>query len=118
MCVLAFASAVGFVSWFRWDRSRNRGYTWGYWGEFNTVSNAVARLPGIAISKAYYNYDLTLEEFGFDILSVEKRTLHIGFEENDPTRELSGDELRAALLKQIREQSSKPATSWLDAPPK
>jgi len=85
VCVLAFVFAVGFIPWYSWDRSRNRGHTWGYWGEFNTVSNTLAQLPGVIIIKVYCNRDLTLEEFGFDILTAEKQKLHIGFDENDPT---------------------------------
>jgi hypothetical protein len=101
-CVLA----VGFIAWYRWDTSRNRGHKWGYWGEFNTVSNSLARLPGVTISGAYCNQDVSLEEFGFDILTSQKQKIHVDFDENDPARRLSGDDLRAALLKRIREQSS------------
>jgi hypothetical protein len=97
---------IAYVSWDRWDAAKNRGHMWGYWGQFNTVSNALAGIPGITILKPYYNADITLEEFGFDVTTSEGRKLHIGFEERDPTRKLSGAELERALLKLIRKQAS------------
>jgi hypothetical protein len=109
--VLVIVLGVGFISLYRWDSVRNRGHKWGYWGEFNTVSNALATLPGVTILNAYCNQDVTLEEFGFDILTAQKQKLHIGFDENDPGRVLSGEALRAALLSQIQKQSSTQATT-------
>ena len=53
---------------YRWDASINRGHTWGYWGEFNTISNSLAKLPGVNITAPWYNADVTLEEFGFDVV--------------------------------------------------
>src|SRR5689334_9915447 len=52
----------------RWDEPKNHGLSWGYWGEFNTVSKALAQVPGVTISQSWCNADfLALEEFGFDI---------------------------------------------------
>jgi hypothetical protein len=31
---------VGFILWYRWDSGTNHGYHFGYYGEFNRVSNA------------------------------------------------------------------------------
>src|SRR5215471_1725065 len=68
-----FGAAVLFlvaaVLWYRWDSATNRGYKRGYWGQFNTVSNELSALPGVIIVKPWYNADLTLEEFGFDLLT-------------------------------------------------
>jgi len=36
--VVAF---VGFVLYYRWDSGTNHGYQFGYYGEFNRVSNAL-----------------------------------------------------------------------------
>jgi hypothetical protein len=102
VCILA----VGFIGWYRWDTSRNRGHSWGYWGEFNTVSNTLAQLPGVTIVKAYCNQDVSLEEFGFEIRTSQKQEIKLFFSENDPTRSLSGNKLRAALVKQIQKESS------------
>ena len=45
---MALAALVAaFVLGYRWDAATNRGHTWGYWGEFNTVSNSLAKLPGV-----------------------------------------------------------------------
>ena len=90
----------------RWDEGTNRGCTWGYWGEFNTVSNCVAKLPGVTVVKAWWNADfLVLEEFGFDILTHGKE-VSLGFGEKDPTRRLSGPKLERALLEMISKESS------------
>jgi len=102
VCILA----VGFIAWYRWDTSRNRGHRWGYWGEFNTISNTLAQLPGVTIVKAHCNEDVTLEEFWFEIRTLQKQEINLSFGENDPTRRLSGDQLHAALLKQIQKESS------------
>jgi hypothetical protein len=58
---------VVFILWYRWDSTRNRGFTFGYYGEFNTVRNAVKALPGVTVEKFGYNADVTLDEFYFTI---------------------------------------------------
>jgi hypothetical protein len=88
------------------DERKNRGYTWGYWGEFNTVSNCLAKLPGVTVTKAWQNADfLKLEEFGFDALA-QGRQISLLFGEKDPARRLSGRNLERALLEMIGKQSS------------
>src|SRR6266576_1285013 len=59
------------IVWYRWDSGTNHGYTFGYWGQFNTVSNSLSKLSGITILKASCNADVTLEEFGFEVLTPE-----------------------------------------------
>ncbi|MEI7729030.1 MAG: hypothetical protein WCO56_05645 [Verrucomicrobiota bacterium] len=51
------------ILWCRWDSETNHGFSWGYWGQFNTVSNSLARLPGVTIVKFGCNTDVTMEEF-------------------------------------------------------
>jgi hypothetical protein len=88
------------------DERKNRGYTWGYWGEFNTVSNCLAKLPGVTVTKAWQNADfLNLEEFGFDVLA-QGRQVSLVFGEKDPARKLSGRNLERVLLEMIGKQSS------------
>ena len=109
-----FGAAVLFlvaaVLWYRWDSATNRGYKRGYWGQFNTVSNELSALPGVIIVKPWYNADLTLEEFGFDLLTQGERVT-LAFGEKDPIRRLSGQQLRKALLEQIAKQISNHAGS-------
>src|SRR5437899_10724714 len=97
-CIIVFT--VGFLLWYRWDSSANRGYHFGYYGEFNTVSNALSALPGVVITNSWHNADVTLEEFGFDLL-WKGRELKIFFGARDPVRELSGADLQRALAKLI-----------------
>jgi hypothetical protein len=66
MLVMGVIALSCLICWERWDEQRNRGFTWGYWGEFNTVSNSLARLPGVTAVKGWCNADfLVLEEMGF-----------------------------------------------------
>jgi hypothetical protein len=100
------------VLWYRWDSGTNHGYSLGYWGQFNTVSNALAKLPGVTIVKSGANADVTMEEFGFDITTAEGRQVHVWFSETDPIRKLSGEALPKALTEKIRKESSnQPAVS-------
>ncbi len=101
--VILFITAI---VWYRWDSGTNHGYSWGYWGQFNTVSNSLARLPGVSIIKFGCNADVTMEEFGFDILTSEGRSVHVWFGERDPIRKLSGEALSTALLDKIKKESS------------
>ena len=96
---------VTVILWYRWDSGANRGYSWGYWGQFNAVSNALAKIPGVTIVKSGCNADVTMEEFGFDITTAEGRQVHVWFGETDPIRKLSGDALSKALIEKIRKES-------------
>ena len=42
---------IACILWYRWDSRTNHGYIWGYWGQFNAVSNSLAKLPGVTIVK-------------------------------------------------------------------
>ena len=53
----------------------------------------------------WYNADVTLEEFGFDIL-VQGRQVKLAFGERDPVRSLSGHRLERALMEMIRKEAS------------
>ena len=104
--IMALAALVAaFVLGYRWDAATNRGHTWGYWGEFNTVSNSLAKLPGVTITAPWYNADVTLEEFGFDVV-VQGHQVKLAFGEKDPIRSLSRERLQKALTEQIGKQSS------------
>src|SRR5438552_8519642 len=101
--IAALIAALGFG--YRWDSARNRGHTWGYWGELNSVSNTLLKIPGVTIVRPWYNADVTLEEFGFDIL-VQGRQVKLAFGERDPVRSLSGHRLERALMEMIRKEAS------------
>ncbi|HWQ90236.1 MAG TPA: hypothetical protein VN673_01100 [Clostridia bacterium] len=95
---------------YRWDSGTNHGYSWGYWGQFNTVSNALAAIPGLKIVKSGCNADVIMEEFGFDVTTGEGHQVHVWFSETDPVRKLSGGALSKALQHKIKkEASNKPA---------
>ena len=90
------------IFYYRWDSGRNRGHTYGYFGEFNTVSNALAKINGVTIQSSWHNADVTLEEFGFDYATADGRVRKISFGEKSPIRVLAGDKLDDALIQEIQ----------------
>src|SRR5437763_17104627 len=102
-------TALGaFFFWYRFDSARNRGYQFGYYGDYNRVSNALASIPGVTVTNTWMNNDITLEEFAFGILTGEGKSLEILIAERDPIRQLSGPPLVEALKTRITAQSSMP----------
>ena len=97
---------IVFILWYRWDSGTNHGYTWGYWGQFNTISNSLAKLPGVTIVKCGWNADVTMEEFEFDIVTANGRQIKVQFDGDAPIRKLSGNALSEALLETINEPST------------
>jgi hypothetical protein len=107
--LLAIATMFfAFVFWYRWDSETNHGLTFGYWRAYNNISNSIAQLPGVTIVGTGYNADVTLEEFGFDVKDQNSRVLKIWFNEEDPIRKMTGDQLKSALTKKINEAPSTP----------
>ena len=96
---------VGFVLWYRWDSGTNHGFRFGYYGDFNRVSNALASIPGITITQAWHNCDVTLEEFGFTATNRMGESFRITVGERDPIRRLSGDSLVQALQTEVAKKS-------------
>ena len=90
----------GFLGWSSWDASRNRGREFGYYGEFNRVSNALASIPGVTVTQSWHNHDITLEEFGFG-LTVTGQPVVFLFEETDPIRSMRPEAKVAALRARI-----------------
>jgi hypothetical protein len=101
---------VGFLVWYGWDSRKNHGFAFGYYGQFNTVSNAVAQLPGVRITYAGYNGDITLEEIFFEV-DRDGRHLKIFISEQDPLRRMSGVNLEKALSELIEKESAAQAAN-------
>lgn len=100
---------VAFIGWYRWDSALNRGFEFGYFGVFNRVQHALAAIPGVTITRDWANPDVTLEEFGFTITTSAGQTQHLDFQESDPIRDLSGQQLTASLTARIQQKT--PSTS-------
>ena len=92
---------VALILWYRWDSETNHGLAFGYYSQYNTVSNALSRIPGASIVATGYNADVTLEEFGFDVKTASGSILHVWFNEDDPIRRMSGEQLRKVLTTKI-----------------
>lgn len=95
---------VGFVLWYRWDSGTNHGFQFGYYGEFNRVSNALASIPSITVTQAWHNCDVTLEEFGFTTTTSSGEPVRLFFGERNHIRTLSGDSLVQALQTEIQKK--------------
>jgi hypothetical protein len=80
------------------DRSTNLGLTVGYYGELNKLTAAFKSLPDVSVEAVGYNPDLTLEEIWFRIKHSQVPR-YIPIAEDDPIRELSGEELKTALAR-------------------
>jgi len=83
----------------------NNGKESGYYGDFNRASNALMAIPGIQITNFWMNPDITLEEFGFDVITLTGQPVHIAFGERDPRRKLSRNQLCAALATEITQRT-------------
>jgi hypothetical protein len=106
LTVITIALGAFFV-WNRWDASQNRGYTFGYWGQFNTVGNALSEIPDIAVIGGGGNEDITFEEFMYKVETAEGQKISLLFAERDPIRKMSSRRLTEALLKKIEAESLK-----------
>ena len=87
LSLLAFGTAAlaSLVLFYRWDSAANHGLQWGYWGDFNRTSSALASISGVKITEHWAHRDVFLEEFGFTLqMSGERVTLAFG--ESDPIR--------------------------------
>lgn len=101
---------IAFIVCYRWDSGTNRSHTWGYWGQFNIISNSLSRLPGIEIVKSHYDSDVTIREFAFEVLTPKGQKVFVLFGDGDPVRKLSGQPLSQALLEKIA--SARPVPNY------
>ena len=104
--VVLVRAFVAFILWYGWDSQQNRGFTFGYYGQFNTVRNALAAMPGVTIMSVGYNPDVTLEEFSFTIRTDRDQEVELWLSETDPIRAMSGEKLSLALRERIEKASS------------
>ena len=105
ICVLLGIAPVAFIGWYRWDFAQNRGFEFGYFGDFNRVGHALTRIPGVTITHDWANHDVTLEEFGYDITTSGGRSLHLNFGESDPLRDMSDQQLINGLTARIQQET-------------
>lgn len=91
---------ISLVAFYLMDSNRNRGWHFGYWGEFNRVSNTIASIPGVAVTTFWHNADVTLEEFGFDV-SFKGTTTSLFFGETNAIRSMPPDQMLIALKRKI-----------------
>src|SRR6266496_1312189 len=108
--LVVIAIPVAFIAWYGWDSARNRGSEFGYYGDYNRVSNALASIPGVTITQAWHNLDLTLEEFGFGI-TITGHPVRLFFSETDKIRDMQRDAAVAVLRQRIPAELSSSSTN-------
>ena len=101
IAALVTIAAVSPIVWYRWDSAANHGLEFGYFGGYNRIRNALVAMPGVSISREWANNDISLEEFGFDITTKSGQSVQLSFQEWDPVRDLSGQELAEVLSVRI-----------------
>ncbi len=101
MAPLLVALALLPLLWMRWDSSENRGFHRGYWGDYNRIHDALAKLPDYKVAALYANKDVAMEEFGFSLSSENQPDIRLDFPENDEIRRWSGAKLERALAERI-----------------
>ena len=95
---LVIVTVVGYVLFYRWDIAKNRGYEFGYYGVFNRIVHSLESIPDVSgVTTTAMNIDISLEEFGLDVILKDERIIKLFFQERDPIRSLSGQKLRTAL---------------------
>ena len=87
---LVIVTVVGYVLFYWWDIAKNRGYEFGYYGVFNRIAHSQESIPDVSdVTTTAMNIDISLEEFGLDVILKDERTIKLGFQERDPIRSLS-----------------------------
>jgi len=84
-----------------WDSHVNHGWHWGYYGDFNSVKDAIESVPDLTIVNRWENDDLTLEEFAFFVRRPDGKQIQLGFSEDDEIRHLRGASLRDSILRRL-----------------
>ena len=92
--MLALVGAVVLFSF--WDASRNRGWEFGYYEEYNRMRHLLLELPGVMIVNERHTHDVVLEEFEFALL-VHGKPVTLFFSETDSVRIMPRDAARENL---------------------
>jgi len=108
--LVVFAIPAVLIAWYKWDSARNRGSTFGYYGEYNRTSNALASIPGVTVRQGWCNRDISLEEFGFSIV-VAGQPIELGVGETDSIRSMGREAAVAALKERIRAELASSTTN-------
>ena len=102
-CLAGTIIAVGTIAgMYRFDHAENRGWHLGYYGELNRIHDAISVTTGTNPELEFCNYDVVIEEFGFVYLSPDGRQIRLVFEESDPARSMTFEELVNHMRKRIK----------------
>lgn len=83
------------------DSHNNFKLHWGYYGDYNRVTDAITSIPGALILDSWANGDITLEEFAVTVRTPAGDTIEMFFEEDDQVRHWHGSRLVEALKRRM-----------------
>ncbi len=88
---MCYALALAILSWFLlvnllldWKLIGNWGFEWGYYGHYNRVKSVIVGMPNVTIVDERFNYDTSLEDFGFQLRTDDGREMYILFSDYNP----------------------------------
>lgn len=100
---ILIAVLVATVTLLKVDREKNRGLTFGYYGDFNAIVHSLEQMPGIEIVKAGANHDIFLEEIGIIIKKDNDTKINLFFGQKESLRNTRGEKLSTELMKRIKQ---------------
>ena len=89
------------IFWYKFDESTNRGYTFGYYGDFNRTKAYLSSIENVKITDEWYNPDIFLEEFGF-VVMYNGNQVRLFFSEGDKVRNMSKSNAMIELKRRIQ----------------
>ncbi|MES2572874.1 MAG: hypothetical protein V4710_22815 [Verrucomicrobiota bacterium] len=92
--VLAIPIALGWLYFCGVAFGIAGGETWkiGYYGKFNRMRSVIEQMPDIRIVDSWQHRDVTLEDFGFTVISRTGQRAEINFPEGSPEMKMSNRE--------------------------
>jgi len=81
------------------------GETWkiGYYGKFNRVLAVMEQIPDVRIVDTWQHHDVTLEDFGFTLVSASGQSTKVNFLEGSPQMKLTkGAEIEGYVRASLR----------------
>ena len=105
MWTLVPALLIGFLVY---DGRENRGFTFGYYGDYNAITNALGQMTEISEMETFCHEDLFLEEIWFTVQLIDGTEKDIFIGQNESIRNLRHEELTLALRERINTTKAKP----------
>lgn len=91
------------------EHNWNPGGEFGYFREFNHVKHVLITMPGVRVTNEWQNRDISLEEFGFDLM-VDGKPVRLTIFEDEAVRRMSRDSAVVDLKERFAKELSRSPT--------